>query len=178
MSRPKPKPDMLPPENVRRRYAAALPADQLLALETLFVLRAAAQGVDNVLSRRLGSDALTPGRWQVLVVLWAADGPLAQRDIVKALKVSRPTISDLVEVLVREGHVSVSSDQEDKRQVLVALTKPGRQMTSRLIEENAARLRQMFGALTDTELRQLVDLLYRLLDASVISPIDHSEPAP
>ena len=175
MSRSNPKPDMLPPENVRRRYAAALPSDQMLALETLFALRAAAQGVDNELSRRLGIDALTPGRWQVLVVLWAADGPLPQRDIVNALKVSRPTISDLVEVLVREGHVSVASGQDDKRQVLVALTKFGRQMTSRLVEENAARLRQTFGALSDTDLKQLVDLLSRLGESSRMSLCDHTE---
>ena len=167
---------MLPPENVRRSYAAALPSGQMLALETLFALRAAAQGVDNVLSRQLGGDALTPGRWQVLVVLWAADGPLPQRDIVSALKVSRPTISDLVEVLVREGHVTVASDPDDKRHVLVALTKSGRQMTSRLVEENAARLRQTFGALEDIELAHLMDLLSRLLGASRSPPLRYSEP--
>jgi DNA-binding MarR family transcriptional regulator len=110
------------------------------------------------------------------VVLWAADGPLPQRDIVKALKVSRPTISDLVEVLVREGHVSMASGQEDKRQVLVALTKFGRQMTSRLVEENATRLRQTFGALSDTDLKQLEDLLSRLGESSRMSPRDHTEP--
>ena len=162
----KAKSALLPPENVRRRYAAVLPPGPLLAIETLFGLRAAAQGVDNVLSRQLGADALTPGRWQVLVVLWAADGPLPQRDIVSALKVSRPTISDLVEVLARDGHVTAAPDAADGRQVLVALTEAGRRTTSRLIEENAARLRQTFGALTDAELRRLTDLLSRLLRSS------------
>jgi DNA-binding MarR family transcriptional regulator len=157
---------MLPPENLRSRYEAALPSEHLLALEILFALRASAQGVDNALSEWLGSDALTPGRWQVLVVLWAADGPLPQGDIVKALKVSRPTVSDLVDVLVREGHVSVASGPKDRRQVLVVLTDAGRQMTSRLLKENAARLRQTFAALSDTDLRHLLTLLSLLLPLS------------
>ncbi len=156
-------PGLLPPEAVRRRYAATLPPGQSLALEVLFALRSGVQGLDNVLSRWLGNDALTPGRWQVLVVLWSADGPLPQRDIVDALKVSRPTVSDLVEILVGEGHVTATGDPADKRQVLVALTEEGRRMTSRLVEENAVRLRQTCSALEDTELQQLVGLLSRLL---------------
>ena len=154
---------MLPPDNVRRRYASILPTGPMLALEVLFALRAGVQGMDNALSRWLGSDALTPGRWQVLVVLWSADEPLPQREIVDALKVSRATVSGLVEALLGEGHVTVTPDLEDKRQVLVALTPNARRLAERLVQENAKRLRQTFGGLDDDELRQLARLLARLL---------------
>ncbi len=153
---------MVPPDRVRRRFAAVLPPGDLLAIEVLFALRSGVQGIDNALSRWLGSDALTPGRWQVLVVLWSAEGPLPQREIADALKVSRPTVSGLVEALSAEGHVTLTADAEDKRQVLVALTQSGRRMTARLVKDNAARLRRTFGGLDDGELRQLADLMARL----------------
>lgn len=154
---------LLPPESVRVRYAELLPPGNALALEVLFALRAGVQEIDNTLSRWLGGDALTPGRWQVLVVLWSAKKALPQREIVDALKVSRPTVSALVETLSDEGHVTLTPDREDKRQVLVALTPDGRRMTARLVKENAERLRQTFRSLDDGELRQLVNLMARLL---------------
>ena len=68
----------------------------------------------------------------------------------------------LVETLVAEGHVTATPDPSDKRQVLVALTPAGRAMTERLVRENAERLRETFGALSDDELRTLSHLLRRL----------------
>ncbi len=157
------RPALLPPDNVRRRYASSLPPGQVLAIEVLFALRAGFQGVDNALSRWMGSDALTPGRWQVLVVLWSAARPMPQREIVEALKVSRATVSGLVEMLLAEGHVTATADAQDKRRILVALTPDGRIMTERLVHENAERLRGTFGALTDEELQTLAGLLARLV---------------
>ena len=158
----KPAP-LLPPERVRRRYAVTLPPRDLVALDVLFALRAGMHGLETTLSRWLGSDALTPGRWQVLVVLWSADVPLAQRDIVTALKVTRATVSGLIGMLIAEGQVTTTVDPNDRRKVLVELTPNGRQMIERQVRENAAHLRKAFGALTDDELHRLVDLLARLL---------------
>ena len=135
----------------------------MLPIEVLFALRVGVQGIDNALSRWLGSDALTPGRWQVLVVLWSAARPMPRREIVEALKVSRATVSGLVETLLAEGHVTATADAQDKRRILVALTPDGRIMTERLVHENAERLRDTFGALKDEELQILAGLLARLV---------------
>ena len=98
----------------------------------------------------------------MLAVLWARNGPVPQREIVGELKVSRPTVSGLVETLVAEGHVTATPDPSDKRQVLVALTPAGLAMTERLVRDNTERLRETFGALSDDELRMLSQLLRRL----------------
>ena len=153
---------LVPPENVRRRYADLLPPTDLLAMETLFALRSGVQIVENGLARWLGEDALTPGRLQVLVVLWSHREPVPQRELVQTLKVSRATISGLVEALANEGLVETSSDALDGRKVLVSLTLPAREMTQRLITENASRLRGTFHSLNDRELRTLIALLSRL----------------
>lgn len=161
MSPKNPPPAVVPPEFVRRRYAEALPPGDALALELLFALRSGVQSIDNLVSRWLGDDALTPGRWQVLVVLWSSERPLPQREIVAALNVSRATVSALVKTLQREGHVLVAPDPGDGRHALVSLTPAGRAMTDRLIRETAGNLRGCLR-LDDAELRLLTGLLSRL----------------
>ena len=133
-----------------------------MALDALFALRSSVQAVDNVVARWLGDDALTPGRWQILAVLWSHDRPVPQREIVEALKVSRANVSVLVGALQKKGLVAAEADPDNGRQVLVGLTTDGRTMADRLIRQTAANLRQSF-ALTDDELELLTGLVRRLL---------------
>ena len=153
----------MPPSDVRLYYDSVLHPGPSLAVKVLFALRACVQALDNRLVTWMGSDALTPGRLQVLMVLLASSLPTPQREIVAALKVSRATVSDLVEALRAEGHVTVAVGAEDRRQVLVALTPTGRATTKRLAHDNADRLRDEFAELSDGELGTLADLLARLL---------------
>jgi DNA-binding MarR family transcriptional regulator len=157
-----PAPPLVPPDFVRDRYRDVLPPGDALALEALFALRSGVQALDNVVARWLGDDALTPGRWQVLAVLWSRDEPVPQREIVVALKVSRANVSMLVDSLQREGHVEAAPDPADGRQVLVSLTPAGRAITDRLMRETAGKLRRSL-ALDDDALRALTDLMTRLL---------------
>ncbi|WP_267427102.1 MarR family transcriptional regulator [Methylobacterium sp. GC_Met_2] len=157
----RPAAPLVPPDFVRERYAKVLPPGEVLALEALFVLRAGVQAIDNVVSRWLGDDALTPGRWQVLAVLWSRDRPVPQREIVEALKVSRANVSMLVEALQKEGQITASPDPADGRQVLVSLTPAGHEVTERLVRETAGKLRSSL-ALSDDELRLLADLMARI----------------
>ncbi len=72
-------------------------------------------------TRRIAAASARPGTW-----LLARNQPILQREIVHALKVSRATVSDLIEVLRVDGHVTTAQGAEDKRQVLVALTRQGK----------------------------------------------------
>lgn len=149
----------VPSDAVRHRLAESLPERDKIALEVAFALRGSVQKIDAALGRFLSDDALTPGRWQVLVVLWSHDGPVPQSDIVKSLEVSRATISGLVEVLRVDGHVKTTVSAADRRQVYVDLTDAARAMTGRLIKKNASRLRDEFHLLNDADLRQMLSTL-------------------
>jgi DNA-binding MarR family transcriptional regulator len=129
---------------IRQKMATILDADAMSAIELMFSLRSVVQGLDNVFTRWLEKDALTPGRWQVLVILWAADAPIPHRVIVQMLKVSRATVSGLVEALLAQAYVEVAEDPQDRRQVLVTLTPKGEQTTLRLLHENTKLLQSIF----------------------------------
>lgn len=158
-------PPLVPPDPIRSRFADVLPPEPAAALELLFTLRETAHRVDASLSTWLGSDALTPGRWQVLVLLWFHDAPVAQREIVRALNVSRATVSDLIETLRAEGQVACAAGTGDRREVLVSLTAGGRALTGRLMRQNAERLRTLFGGLDHAAMLALMRLLRQLTAA-------------
>ncbi len=158
----KPASPLVPPAFVRQYYAEILPVSEVLALEVLFALRSGAQAIDKLVSRWLGDDALTPGRWQVLMVLWSSDHPVPQRAIVSALRVSRANVSALLETLQREGHVMARPDPDDGRKMLMCLTEAGRATTERLMRDTAGKLRRNL-ALDDGELRLLARLLSQVL---------------
>lgn len=88
--------------------------------------------------------------------------PIPQREIVHALKVSRATVSDLVEVLRAQGPLATAQGAEDKCHVQVALTPAGRAPTARIALDNADRLRGEFVALSNRTLTALADALVRL----------------
>ena len=133
-----------------------------MALEALFTLRSSVQSVENTVARWLGCDAISPGRFQLLALLWSRETAIPQRDLVNALRVSRATVSDLVDGLTREGMISTEPSASDRRQVLCSLTATGRAATERLIRDNAARLREAFSKLSDPDLVRLIELLEAL----------------
>ncbi len=153
---------MVPPAEVRRRYDDVLGPSQAIALDLLFALRSCVQGIDTVVTRWLGPDALTPGRFQILAMLWAADGGLPQREIVRRLDVTRATISGLVAVLQKDALITTKPGPTDRRQVSIALTPAGTALIARLIAETTTNLRAAFADLDDAELAALMTQLNRL----------------
>lgn len=155
-----------PPDFVMQAYADKLPADQFLAIRLLFALRNAVQRVNGELASWLRSDALSPGRMQLLMILHASAGPVLQRDFAGFLGISRASVSELIEVASRDGLVRTRPDSAHGRRMLVELTPRGRAVAERQISENARRLTAVLG-LSEPEMR---DLIARL--AAVAQPTE------
>ncbi len=60
-----------PPDFLMQAYAEELPPDIFLSIRLLFALRGSVQRVNADLAHWLGPDALSPGRLQMLMILWA-----------------------------------------------------------------------------------------------------------
>ena len=114
------------------------------------------------LAHWLGPDALSPGRMQMLMILWAKKGPVLQRDLVDALGVSRASVSELVELLSRDKLVKTSPDAQHGRRVYVELTSHGRELATRQIRENGNRLDAALGKISQEEKRDFIDRLDRI----------------
>jgi DNA-binding MarR family transcriptional regulator len=152
-----------PPPTVKEALRNRLAGRNFPAVEAVFALRITAQQVDNTITEWMADSAGTPARFQILTLLWASgDSAVPHREIVKALEVTRATVSGLMAALERDGLVKSSVDRDDRRNLIATLTPRGRAIVEKAIDSNAVPLRAAFAILSADELETLTSLLQRL----------------
>lgn len=153
-------------EDIRRHLSRR----EAQAVEALFVLRTTAQHVDNAVTEWLAGTLGSPARFQILVLLWAAErSGVPHKEIVAALGVTRTTVSGLMAALEREGLVKSSVGPDDRRNLVATLTARGEAVISKAHEENTTRLRTALGSLSPAELTTLTALLQRVREGFAAS---------
>lgn len=126
------------------------------------------------LLRRIGrdddADGVTGARLSALSVI-TYGGPQTLGELARRERVAAPTMTRIVDALVREGLVERRASRNDRRAVRLTSTTLGR----RLMERGRARRIQMLAAelnqLSDTDLKTLeraVDILTRLEESNPI----------
>jgi DNA-binding MarR family transcriptional regulator len=146
-------------EALRKR----LGGQDLLALGAVFALRMTAQQMDNTITEWMADTAGTPARFQILGLLWASGaGGVPHKEIVKALEVTRATVSGLMTSLERAGLVKSTVARDDRRTQIASLTSRGRAMFEKAIDTKLALLLAAFMTLSADEQATLTSLLQRV----------------
>jgi DNA-binding MarR family transcriptional regulator len=92
----------------------------------MFALRTTAQQVDNALNEWMAGTVGSAARFKILMALWATKGKgIPHKDIVRAMGVTRATVSGLMAALESEGLVKSHMDREDRRKLIARLTSKG-----------------------------------------------------
>lgn len=153
----------LPDAEVLKKFAERYPdADIDQVLQFLTFLRVASD-LSNGLDQFLGSYDLLQGRWWVLLLLMREDdlssGPskLAQQ-----AGVSRATMTGLLKGLQRDGLVTRGTDNTDRRQSLVKLTKAGQSKLDDVMPDYYQRLNQLMSVFSKDQGDQFMSLLVQL----------------
>ena len=95
--------------------------------------------------------------------MWASGGNgVPHKEIVKALQVTRATVSGLMACLERDGLVKSSVDRDDRRNLIAKLTSRGQAVFEKAIHSNVALLCTAIATLSADELKTLVSLLQRI----------------
>ncbi len=153
---PEPAPTVM--EALRKRFSGP----ELPALDVVFALRVTAQQVDNTITEWMAGTAGTPARFQIMALLWASEASgVPHKEIVKALEVTRATVSGLMTCLERDGLVKSSVDREDRRNLIATLTSRGRAIVEKAIDSNITSLRAVITTLSVDQLETLTSLLQR-----------------
>jgi DNA-binding MarR family transcriptional regulator len=122
------------------------------------------------LSRQARSDAdggLNAPRLSALAAIAGADS-LSLAELANAERVRAPTMSRIVEALVREGLVTRENVPTDRRSVRIAATKAGRAALGQARRHRLRPLADQLQRLGDSERRALhrgVELLERIIAA-------------
>ncbi len=104
---------------------------------------------------------LTPEQWTLLDEL-ASRGELSQKQLAESTFKDAPTVSRIVDLLIRRGYINRKSDHGDRRKYLISLTDAGQsiyQKSAPMI--NAARTDGWAG-LTDDDFQQFETILQKL----------------
>jgi DNA-binding MarR family transcriptional regulator len=146
----------------RPRRASSRPSERALAVAGR--LNSVAIHLLRRISREDGADGLTGARASALSVV-CYRGPLTATELARRERVSAPTISRIVDALVRDGLVRRESSGTDRRAVPLAVTTEGRRRMERGRSRRIQHLATELGGLSRAELDvldQAIALLERL----------------
>ena len=123
------------------------------------------------LMNRLGQDFETlhrPHGWtwagfRIMNLLWAV-GATEAREVARLSGASRATIWSALKTLERDGMVTRTRGELDRRMMMIELTTAGRDAIEDGIRRQAALEEEWFGALTPADQRELRRLLELLAD--------------
>jgi DNA-binding MarR family transcriptional regulator len=115
------------------------------------------------MTRAITALGLTPSRTHLLWEL-RQRGPVPQRVLADALKVTPRAVTGLVDALVANGLVTREPHPTDRRATLVTLTPSGKRLTGRLKRDHEALARALFGSLSPAELDRFLQGLNGVIE--------------
>lgn len=134
-------------------------------MRALFALRAVARGVNDAASQWLEPLGLTPAKYNYLVALYVAKGhSLMLNQIGRSIHTSNASVTGMIASLEGDGLVSRSENPNDRRSMVVKLTRRG----TRLLERSfPLHHRNMERVLQDVSIADRATLLRILLEIGV-----------
>jgi MarR family transcriptional regulator for hemolysin len=138
-----------------------------LALDERFerALRSTAMAWRQAVDRRLSRLGVNRLCWMTIAAAMQARSPLSQSDLSDALAISRASMVQTIDCLVKKGLARRESSASDRRLKRVVVTDAGAHLYSRLKDEVAAIRRRMLGIVEVEKLVQLTEFLEKLQEA-------------
>jgi DNA-binding MarR family transcriptional regulator len=99
-------------------------------------------------------------------VIWQLHqrGPVTQRTLSQALRVSPRNVTGLLDALEAGGYVARGRHPTDRRATLVSLTDQGAAVAARLHADYQMGARVLLGGVPSADLTTFVSVLYHVLD--------------
>jgi DNA-binding MarR family transcriptional regulator len=148
------------------RTAGALPSVDLTAMRLVLTLHrvtsALVYDLESSVHRPNGSS--WPG-FRVLFVLWVA-GPQESKRVAELSGMSRAAVSSLVNTLQRDGLVSRTQAEHDRRAVRLSLTEAGREAITRAYRAHNEREQAWANTLSESERTALIGILEKLMHST------------
>jgi len=130
-------------------------------LNAFIKLMRSTESLNNRLNKHLAEADLTVSQFGTLEVLLHL-GPLNQRAIGEKLLKSGGNVTMVIDNLERCGHVKRKKDPNDRRAVLIHLTKEGEKFIKEFFPKHLEKIKEEFSVLTEEEKKTLAKLCKKL----------------
>ena len=130
-------------------------------------LKRIARILDREMEPVFAEHGLNLASFDVLATLLRSGEPfqLSPGELIENTMVTSGTMTNRIDQLVKAGLVERVPNPEDGRSVHIALTKKGRRVIDRAIEDHVQNLHRLTEGIGDTEFKRLDRLLQGYLDA-------------
>lgn len=132
-----------------------------LTLNAFIKLMRATESMNQRLNHHLLEHGLTGSQFGVLEALLHL-GPLNQSALGEKLLKSGGNITLVIDNLEKANWVRRKRDPNDRRSVLIHLTKKGKKFIEQFFPEHLSKIREEFSVLTDDEKKQLGQICKKL----------------
>lgn len=111
-------------------------------------------------SEEFAMRGLSPGRYAVLMALFAREAPLSPSEIADRLSVTRATVTGLIGGLMQDGLVAyVPADGADRRRKAIALTEKAQTLLVDLVPDVFGQMVALLAPLSGEERTTLLSLI-------------------
>jgi MarR family 2-MHQ and catechol resistance regulon transcriptional repressor len=130
-------------------------------LNAFIKMTRASESVNGRLARHLSDANLTISQFGTLEALLHI-GPLNQRELGQKLLKSGGNITLVIDNLQKGGLVEKKTDPNDRRAVIISLTKKGRDFIEDFFPQHLDKIKEEFSVLTSEEKEQLAAICKKL----------------
>lgn len=130
-------------------------------LNAFIKLMRATDSLNNRLNRHLADGGLTLSQFGTLEALYHL-GPLNQKSIGEKILKSGGNITMVIDNLERCGHVKRKKNPEDRRAVLIHLTRKGEKFIEGFFPKHLQKIKEEFAVFSEEEKIQLAELCKKL----------------
>ena len=126
-------------------------------------LKRAYLALRRALEQTVNPFGFTAGQFDVLQLLMHNDG-LEHRELQRRLGIASPTLTNILDVLERQGHISRRHESEDARVKKIYITPAARNIcfSESFCSAGDGLVEQMFRDFSKAERKQFLTLLHRL----------------
>ena len=108
---------------------------------------------------------LSEGKFKILMLLFdAKDHSLSPTELAKQSNVTKATITGLLDGLVRDGFVSRTHQNKDKRKISIELTKEGKEQLKQFLPGHFSKISAVMENYSDEEKEMFINILGDLFE--------------
>jgi DNA-binding MarR family transcriptional regulator len=138
------------------------------ACEAFLHLMRAGDEAFRVVESHLAEHNISQGRFMVLMLLLKTSNgcghPSTPAELADLSRVTRATMTGLVDTLERDGLVTREPDLTDRRMMTVTLTEKGRLLLEQILPAHFKRMAWLMSPLNENERKVFVSLLSKVLE--------------
>jgi MarR family transcriptional repressor of emrRAB len=145
------------------RLRARVPETPIAAILLTRLLLNIGRGMAGMLEQRIRPFGLAEAEFRVLTALFSQpEGVAHPSDLCARTSQSPANMSRISDALVSRDLITRVLSSQDRRRMVLRITKHGEELVRRLLPLLHAPLKEMFGGFTEAELQQLIGQLKRL----------------